>query len=269
MLSKISKNPVTNFLIGVGGIIIGIVFAVGFYFVVERKEIQPRYAVSEPETLAEATADAPGLKLLWEEEEIENAHTIDIVIWNAGRQFLDKSAISATDPIRVTYPPDVQILYAKFIRTSRDNLQFTTNDLTSAGTRAIQLEIVGDEALERRDGGLLKILFSGPPSNEFVINGRIKGSREGFKRVDWDEVASVPEGLSEWLATGASVLGVVLCIAFAVPIIRIVKKDIRRSQPTAIVDLIFELGGILILGHLAWQNIEALKPLLFGLPWFP
>jgi hypothetical protein len=192
MLSKISKDPVANFLIGVGGIIVGIVFAVGFYFLVEKKEAQPRYAVSEPETLAEATADAPGLKLLWEEEEIENVHTIDVVIWNAGRQFLDKNAISATDPIRITYPPGVKILYMKFTRTSRDNLKFTATDLAAAGTSAIQVGIVGDEALERKDGGLLRVLFSGPSTEEFVVTGRIKGSREGFIEVDWDRISLSP-----------------------------------------------------------------------------
>jgi hypothetical protein len=195
MLSKISKNPVVNFLIAVGGIIFTIMFAVGFYFLVEQKEVQPRYAVSEPETLAEATADAPGLKLLWEDEEIKNVHTINIVIWNAGRQFLDKNAISATDPIRIAYPSDIQMLYARFVRTSRDSLEFTATDLADRGMKAIQIEIVGDEALEWKDGGLLKILYSGPSTKEFVVTGRIKGSRQGFIKVDWFVISSGNSGL--------------------------------------------------------------------------
>ena len=69
VLSKIAKNPVATLLIGVGLTIVGIGFAVGFYFLVEQKEIKPRYAVSVPETLAEATADAPGLKLPWEDKD--------------------------------------------------------------------------------------------------------------------------------------------------------------------------------------------------------
>jgi len=183
MVSKIIKHPVT-------GIVISIVVTAAFFFFIEQKEIKPRYAVSEPETLAEATADAPGLELLWEGEKIENVHSISIVIWNAGRQFLDKNSISMTEPIRIAYPPSVKILYANFTRTSRDGLKFTVTDLAGTGVSAMQIEIVGDEALEWKDGGLLKILYSGPRTEEFVVTGRIKGSKEGFARADWNGIST-------------------------------------------------------------------------------
>jgi hypothetical protein len=265
VLSKIAKNPVVNLLIGVGGIIIGLAFAAGFYFLVEQKEIKPRYAVSEPETLAEATADAPGLTLLWEGEEIENVHTIDVVIWNAGRQFLDKNAISATDPIRITYPPGVKILYRKFVRTSRDSLEFTATDLAGAGTRAIQVEIVGDEALERKDGGLLKILFSGPSTKEFGVTGRIKGSREGFTKADWDRISSGPDWV--FLVVGINgALFVGTLVAFSIhELWRIYKSGLVRVR-TWLLMLVLVLFLLVMVWTLRNTNVVRL---IFGLPWLP
>jgi hypothetical protein len=264
MLSKIIKSPVTGFVIGIGGII----FAVVFYFVVEQKEVKPRYAVSEPETLAEATADAPGLRLLWEDEEIENVHTINIVIWNAGRQYLDKDSISATDPIRITYPPGAKILYMKFTRTSRDNLKFTATDLADAGTSAIQVGIVGDEALERKDGGLLHVLFSGLSTEEFVVTGRIKGSREGFTKVDWGRISASGFG---WIALVTIVIGGMFAGAVAVFSQRIFRRfRISKRFAEHLSDITFYL--ILMLLFVVMTGVEISgrgTRLLFGLPWLP
>jgi len=184
VLSRVIRNPVTQ-------IALGVIVAWGFFYFVERKEIVPRYAVSEPELIAERTADAPGLQLFWEGEEIKNVYSTKIVIWNAGRQFLDKSSMSSTDPLRVVYPSDIKILYAKFVKTSRNNLTLDVTDRTHQGMNALEINIVGDEALERGDGGLLKILFIGPPTDDFVVTGRIKGSREGPTQVEWRNISTI------------------------------------------------------------------------------
>lgn len=185
-INSIMEHPLIKLLLSiVSSFIIGGVLV--FYWV-EQKEIEPRYAVSNSEMIAEATTDPSRLRLLWDNEEVQNVYSIKIAIWNAGRQYLDTTSISATDPIRVTYPSDIQILYADFIKTSRDNLSLTATDLYSTGTRAIQIEIVGDEALEKRDGGVLKILYTSQSSDEFAVTGRIKGSKQGFKRISWGSV---------------------------------------------------------------------------------
>jgi len=193
-LNSIIKHPFTTkiFDIVIGGFLVGAIV----YFVVEQKEIKPKYAISNSEMIAETTSGAPRLKLLWDNEEVQNVYSLKIAIWNAGREYLDKSSISATDPIRVTYPPDVQILYADFIRTSRENLDLDASDLSSMGTKAIQIEIVGDEALEQKDGGVLKILYTGHDSDGFAVSGRIKGSKQGFKEVGWSSITrEIPRSL--------------------------------------------------------------------------
>jgi len=177
-------KPIITFVLT--QILLAFVISAAAYFILEQKEIKPRYAISTPEMIAEATVDTPRLKLLWDNEEVQNVYSLKIAIWNAGREYLDTASISATDPIRVIYPPGVEILYADFIRTSRGSLSLTATDLSNTGTRAIQIQIVGDEALEQKDGGVLKILYTGQSSDEFAVTGRIKGSKQGFKEVSWN-----------------------------------------------------------------------------------
>jgi hypothetical protein len=205
------------------------------------------------------------LTLLWEGEEVENVHTIDVVIWNAGREYLDKNSISATDPIRITYPPGVKILYMKFTRTSRDNLEFTATDLADAGTSAIEVGIVGDEALERKDGGLLRILFSGSGTEEFVVTGRIKGSREGFTKADWHRISSGPVWV--FLVTaGGGVLAMWTLEIFFIEALRRISKSERfrvRRWHLMLVPALFFLAMVWTLA-----NTNVLR-LIFGLTWLP
>jgi hypothetical protein len=128
------------------------------------------------------------LQLLWEGEEIENVYSTNIVIWNAGRQFLDERLISSTDPLRVAYPSDIEVLYAKFVETSRDGLELSVFDRSEQGENALVIDIVGDDALEHGEGGRLKVLSTGPPGERFLVMGRIKGSRKGPVEHGWHAV---------------------------------------------------------------------------------
>ncbi len=247
-------KPILTFVLT--QILLALLISATAYFIFEHKDIKPRYAISSPEMVAEATADAPRLKLFWDNEEVKNVYSLKIAIWNAGREYLDKSSISATAPIRVTYPPDVQILYADFIRTSRDNLSFTATDLSSTSTRAIQIQIVGDEALEQKDGGVLKILYTGQGSDEFAVTGRIKGSKQGFKEVSW--AALTKEGSLTF--TAAAALMVLFCAFFMSRAF----KRFRDNRLEALLDIVmagsFTIMGIILL-------IETVQSWLLNLQW--
>jgi len=185
MLEKIKSflwHPIT-------GIAIGIIVAVVIYYA-ERKMVEPLYAVSDPKLIAEVTADTPELKLLWEEEEIINAYIIEIAIWNGGRAFIDNDLISTTKPIRVTIPEGVEVLSASFTKFSRVDLVLNALQEEQEHDH-IYIEIIGDEALENKDGGVLQILFTGNKTDDFKVVGRIKGSKEGFKKEEWAEVVGI------------------------------------------------------------------------------
>ncbi len=205
---KFLGNPIV-------GIVIGILITAGFFYWVERKEVEPTYAITVPELLASQTNDAPNLKLYWDDEEIEDIFSVKIVFWNAGREYLDKDSISDTDPLRIQVPSGINILYAEFIQTSRDNLVLsTTIKQLDNDTTEIIIDIVGDEALERKDGGILKILFTGAmEEDEFQVIGRIKGS-SGIKQQEWPNSMIFGNSWFEIFETVSSFVFVTLSLYF-------------------------------------------------------
>ena len=98
-------------------------------FWASQKEMAPRYAVSSTKLLAEITDETPRLKLLWDDAEIENVYSVDILIWNAGRDYIDNQRISDTDPIRVNYADGVKVLYTNFSKTT---FPISTSDMRFA-----------------------------------------------------------------------------------------------------------------------------------------
>ncbi len=240
------KHPITSLVIG----IIGVLLAVLFYFL-SLKEIKPRYAVSEPELIAEQTLDTPKLKLLWDDIEIKDISSAKIAIWNSGWQYLDDSSISNTDPIRVLIPEGVTVLSSSFIQTSRDKLRFKTSIKTSAkNEQYILIEIDGDEALEHNDGGVLKILFTGKSTKSFVIDGRIKGSKEGFVKTAWSQT-------SIW-ETIISIINAI--IIFAV----IVESQIRHRQRNRLESILYSAIIVFFIYY-----ILATSPIQVGLSSLP
>lgn len=183
VICSILGNRVFKFLFN--NVLVGLLLWALTYFFVEQRKVEPRYAVSEPELLAEQTTDTPRLTLLWYGEEIENVYSIKIAIWNAGKEWLDSDRLSDSDPVRVICPQETQILYNDFIKTSRSSLDFDTTDLIDGEVNSIQLKIKDDESLYKGDGGILKILYSGGSTSDFTVTGRVKGSPMGFVKTDW------------------------------------------------------------------------------------
>ena len=121
-------------------------------------------------------------------KEISNLYSVNIVIWNDGRDYLDKSHFSSSEPIRLTYSNDTHVLFHKFSHTSRKNLKLQSIEIPE--DNSIKINISDDEALEKGDGGILNILYSGSANPKFLITGRIKGVPGGFAEIEWSDVVS-------------------------------------------------------------------------------
>lgn len=129
------------------------------------------------------------LRILWEDNEIQNVATVKIGIWNRGSHFIDNSDISSTNPIRIKPLEKVDILAVQVLKTSRPTLNFDSKVETDAdGIETILLKIKGDEALEKFDGGLFHVLFSDQREVIWKVIGRIKGVPKGFQEKDWEKV---------------------------------------------------------------------------------
>ena len=252
------------------GVVLGTIIAFSLYYY-GKKEIQPRYAVGVPELLAEVTEDAPKLRLLWDNVHIKNVYSVKIAIWNEGRQYLDNDAISKTSPIRVICPQQVELLYHRFIKTSRSELEFRVTDISSEEEKILKIELVGDEALERGDGGILKLLFSGK-CNGFEVVGRIKGAKAGFERIEWKDIAFRKSKTKLALATFSQVLVIVLSCAFLfsrVSRMRVSEANLVHANlvHANLVHAIFIGVWAAVLVSSGYVLYITWWPLLFGLPW--
>lgn len=200
-LFRIIKSPVT-------GLLISSALAIAS-FIVGTKSIDPTYAVTDTELMAEKTSETHKLRLVWEDEEIENVYSQKIIFFNNGRQFIDKSNISESAPLTLNFPSGIQLLFYKVTKTSRPNLKFNVLKEIKGNNTHLAIEIDGDDALEYKDGGLLTVLYTGHKLEDIELVGRIKGSPDGFSHVDWKDVVFNIGDKSVWVMLLAPLMNII------------------------------------------------------------
>lgn len=187
-LLKKTTTFVSHPLFGLFTFIAGLIFTLIFFYSVELIEVKPVYSVNVINSIASQTLDEPDFKIFWKEEEIKNLNSVEVAIWNNGKQFLDKDNISDSDPIKIIIPDGVKVLKVDIVKTSRPELSFNCTYFPSKDNiKNVIIDIVGDEALEKSDGLMIKIYFTGSSEEEFIVTGRIFGSKQGFTKVHWGE----------------------------------------------------------------------------------
>lgn len=130
-------------------------------------------------------------KIFWGNKQVENVTSVKAGIWNNGSQFIDKSDITSTTPIRISPLQKVDILAVRVLKTSRPTLEFDSSiELDVDGIEGVVINIRGDDAFEKFDGVLFHVLFSDPEAQEctWEVGGRIKGVPRGFRQKDWEKV---------------------------------------------------------------------------------
>jgi hypothetical protein len=202
---------------------IGILVTLTVYLL-SRKEKDPVFTISPPDLVAQTVSGEDRLKIMWENKELHNAASVKVAIWNDGSQFIDKNDFASIDPIRILPSEKVSILAVEMLKTSRQNLRFDTNIETSPdGIGSVLIKIKGDEALEKFDGALFHILFSGSQNINWKVIGRIKGAPEGFQQKDWAKIHRIHYPPSTWSLIYFG------CLALGFPIFILIVK-IRRPK---------------------------------------
>ncbi|MBT3323350.1 MAG: hypothetical protein HN392_13780 [Anaerolineae bacterium] len=250
--SKISQGVISFLKENLLNLFIGTFIALAIFYFLERKEIEPRYSISGTELLAEQLENNNNLKLFWDGKEIQNIRSIEIAIWNAGKQIIKKDDISETKPIRIIIPPGLDVLYADFIKTSRPNeLTFSTShQVSDDNIHYIKIEIVGDEAIEENDGGIVKVLFTGESDERFSVSGRIFGSKDGFRELAWFvSKESRDFVLILYVMAFGSIYIAYLAFRFLYPK--------YKSQPNSFKKYLMALGILLIIGTLLWGSVAS------------
>jgi hypothetical protein len=203
---------------------IGILVTLSVYLL-SRKEKEPVFTISPPDLVAQTVPGEDKLKIIWENKEIQNAASVKVAIWNAGSQFIDKNDFASTEPMRLVPFEKVSILAVQMLKTSRPNLRFDTTIETSPdGFGSVLIKIKGDEALEKFDGALFHILFSGSQNINWKVIGRIKGAPEGFQPKDWAKIHSTRYPPRTWF------LLVLACVVLGLPSLILLFEDLRPNQ---------------------------------------
>lgn len=194
--------PGLNSAVGIIGVVLGLIGAILAVKAIARK--RPYYTISEPKSLVKILDNKLTFKLFYGKKEVKNIYSMNFVIWNAGKKYIDVKDISQEKPITLTpiHPQTatekVEILAVSELTTSRPELHIKPRkEKDEKEFPRIVFNIQGDEALERKDGSAFKILFShpNPASLGWEVTGRIKGVSSGIARKHILPTSQLPFGI--------------------------------------------------------------------------
>jgi len=240
--------------------IVGIVVGVCLYYSGQQSKM-PKYSVRQSQLVAKITEQEPRLQLLWESKPIANAASVGIAIWNAGDMYFGNESLSEADPVRIVSDEDVRILAVNQIARSRDTLEFEYRIVQLNGEKqdTILVRLANDDALEKRDGALFYVLFTGSVEADWKVIGRVKGAPKGFQEVEWQKACPTSESRILPIIMSFLVLIMLLVVAVAFVVL-----PLRRKTR---IDWVYVLGCLAI--GIAWaiQYVPKFKILFTALPW--
>jgi len=113
----------------------------------------------------------------------------ELVIFNAGDEYLDFSRILNDRKIKFTFNSKVENFKIEDINTSRSNLDSLIH-IQIEDKNSVTLQFLGDEALETMDGIQIFLSYYGEENITISQENRIKGISNGLKKVgfayfDW------------------------------------------------------------------------------------
>jgi hypothetical protein len=245
-IKELLSNPISGSIIGIAGILISLSFAYLIYLLSSFRR-KPVYTVWAPTLFADVSDNTQDLSLQWRGETIPNISSLNIAFWNNGRQAIRRQDISTDLPIELVSTEKVRIFSVTQVASSRAKLGFdyTIARQSDAGDY-VQVRPANDEALERTDGAMCTILFSGNPKANWLVRGRVFDVPKGFKfkptnnretsflTANWASImsgamASISFGLGSWNNPQWRLLSISLVALMIVSVITI--ESIRRSMP--------------------------------------
>jgi len=155
--------------------ILGLILAYIFYRL-GKKEKRPLYVTNNIPIIGQQHATlGSDIKIFYKEQPIKQVSICRIAIENDGKALIDKDDIVPTDPLRVIFDKDVQILSTTIIKVSRDSISFKITE--------IQKNIINFtfDFLDKHDGAIIEVMYDGEAIIKPVIKGTIKGAVNGFE----------------------------------------------------------------------------------------
>jgi hypothetical protein len=239
-LWSLAKHPLTT-------LVVGLLVSVLLFELSQTKK-QPVYAVSSPELIA-STPDPTHLSILWNGESVPNVYRVSIAFWNSGTQYIDSGDLSSADPWRIVLSGSKsQVLSATVTSRSRSTLHIEVVPKTPI----VGLILTGDDALEKNDGAVVQLLYTGVRQISVTINGRVKGSITGFTRRAWKPYHS-RDYFAPLAIIGLGIITTVMNLR-SLPLSGLYGEERRRLFPLRIVMYVYGLS--IFLGGILWAFVS-------------
>lgn len=185
-LKPFSENPLAQ-LAGIVGSVIGVWLTV-FVFLLAKKERRPRFGY-ESKTLVEGVSTAlDGLQVVYRGIPQERVTITNVYFWNAGRETIRRTDLADASPLLVEVPAEARVLLATVTHSSDKACQFNAIHIISGNDEPTRIKIEFDY-LDKRDGGVIQIVHTGPSSLKIQMTGKVIGGGKIRRRLsaDWSK----------------------------------------------------------------------------------
>ena len=203
-LNTIFLNP----WFGVAGMLAGIFLSIYFYFQGQSHRVLSFYRYKNSAVVVKA-GQASKMSVNFNGKVVSGDITAaQFAVWNSGNQSIRPENI--LEPIRVSSSGNVTILEARVRFISRSVTGFDLDvDEAEKGHLGFKWKI-----LEPKDGAVIQIVFAGPPSTQFTVDGTVES--QGRVR-DYTSAVETPQeqrgiGVTAgfWLGIGMVIVGVAM-----------------------------------------------------------
>ncbi|WP_153448923.1 hypothetical protein [Vibrio algicola] len=176
-LQTLSQNPyitLGSFALALFGIVLAIIF-----YVRSKKDKTPCYDSSSNTIIEGLNQALDGLEVHYKGQAQERVCVTKLVLWNAGRDTIDKSDLVERDQLRVVTPDGIELLDIQIIDVSTESNLVTLGEVTQQEQGAVFS--IDFDFLDHADYLVIQIIHNGSSSEEFSIAGKIKGVKEIVK----------------------------------------------------------------------------------------
>lgn len=172
LVQKIVTNPWVVLVISVIAVI-SLIVSVILYFKAKRDK-EPMYGVKTKVLIEKVNSALEGLELRYKDVPQDRICVTNLVFWNKGRGTINGADIAHSDPLRIEFPRDVQVLDIQMTRSSSEGCLPETDGAYAPGATKYHIKF---DYLDNGDYFVAQIVHAGTVEAKFSVVGKIKGAR--------------------------------------------------------------------------------------------
>ncbi|ENP7382201.1 hypothetical protein ACEC18_002765 [Vibrio parahaemolyticus] len=168
----------TNPFITLAGFVIAVIsflLAIFFYFRSQKNKV-PCFDYTSSTIIEGINLALEGLEVNFNGQQQERVTVTKLVLWNAGRETIDRNDIAERDKLRIIIPKGVTILDIAHVDSSVDSNEVRLGDvIVENGGAHCSIDF---DFLEHNEYVVIQIVHDGSSDEKFKVKGKIKGAKE-------------------------------------------------------------------------------------------